>query len=82
MKKKTMTVKNEVPEILELLMNHPDCPEWLSMLIGDEMNNRILIKDQASWFRFCLNNIEENRRTVVHYPNRIAEILDSEVLHE
>ncbi len=40
MKSITITIKNELPELLEAVCEHPKCPEWLKHDIWDSFSNR------------------------------------------
>lgn len=52
---KTITIKNELPELLATVCNHPDCPSWLSGEIWDSFNNRMLdFEYTANFFRYAL----------------------------
>lgn len=39
MKRKKITVKNEMPHLLAAVTNHPDCPDWLIDAIWDTFND-------------------------------------------
>lgn len=39
-KKNNITVKNDLPHLLEALCEHPDCPDWLQDAIWEAFNNQ------------------------------------------
>ncbi len=39
-RQKTDRIKNDLPELLEAVCNHKDCPEWLSDAIWDAVSER------------------------------------------
>ncbi len=52
MKNNRITIKNELPELLEAICTHPDCPEWLQDAIWESFQNRTdLVIYTASWWR-------------------------------
>lgn len=52
---KFIKVKNELPELLEALCNHDDCPDWLSDEIWDAFNDRNNSSPlSANYFRYLM----------------------------
>lgn len=52
---KYIRIKNELPELLEALCNHDDCPRWLTDEIWDAFNNRNNSSPlSANYFRYLL----------------------------
>jgi hypothetical protein len=70
----TIRIKNELPELLEAVCEHPKCPEWLRFAIWDafaEHNTQTSFK--ADHWRAVLNNpdlVMEDRREIgmCQYP--------------
>jgi hypothetical protein len=60
MKKNNMIrVKNELPELLEAVCHHEDCPDWLKDAIWDAFNEQnIGVSFTASWWRHMLESMD------------------------
>jgi hypothetical protein len=55
MKNNTITIKNELPELLEAVCEHPKCPEWLKHDIWDSFTEHHgAITYKADWWRAIL----------------------------
>ncbi len=62
-KQKTDTKKNELPELLEAICRHPDCPEWLYDGIWDLINDKGgAVLYTANHFRAALEAVEVSER--------------------
>jgi hypothetical protein len=71
-KNSTIRVKNEMPELLEALCEHPDCPDWLKDGIWDVFNDQsITVSYKAAYWRSMLNDM-------VNQPREDAESADEE----
>jgi hypothetical protein len=58
-KKKYIAVKNKLPELLEAVCYHKDCPRWLKNTIWDKFNNQTAtLNFTAAHWRSMLNSIE------------------------
>lgn len=74
-------VKNNLPELLEAVCTHEDCPDWLSGMIWDKLNDRSQFDAySASYFRHMLENIAEQSEPQSHITSN--NILDAEVLND
>ncbi|HEX8286785.1 MAG TPA: hypothetical protein VF556_02250 [Pyrinomonadaceae bacterium] len=61
MENSTITIKNELPELLEAVCNHADCPGWLQDVIWNGFNNRIDATGlSAHWFRYALGELKDS----------------------
>ena len=61
-KKNTLRLKNELPELLEAVCLHKDCPEWLALAIWDacaEQNLAVIFT--ADYWRSRLAEIEADK---------------------
>lgn len=77
MPKNRITVKNELPELLEAVCNHPDCEDWLKDAIWDAVNNQnIYVTYEADYWRSQLNAM---RQKPTEEPQ---DVLNSEVLSD
>ena len=62
----TIKIKNELPELLEAVCNHKDCPEWLMDAIWDAINNQtMLCTYSADFWRAQFEAIPPKPRTDV-----------------
>lgn len=60
-KSKTIKIKNELPEILEALCNHPDCPEWLSEGIDNLFSEAAPeVNYSADYWRWQTESLTQN----------------------
>ncbi|HSK72309.1 MAG TPA: hypothetical protein VK892_11470 [Pyrinomonadaceae bacterium] len=62
MKNSTIRVKNELPELLEAVCAHPDCPDWLKEGIWDVVsgqNQSVLFT--ATYWRSAFEAIEDSQ---------------------
>ncbi len=58
MKNSTIKIKNELPELLEAVCLHKDCPEWLRDDIWESFNNQSgRVTFAADWWRGQLASI-------------------------
>lgn len=74
-KNTTIRIKNELPELLEAVCYHDDCPEWLRDAIWDAFNGQeMCISFSASWWRVQFESL-------VHKPtNQESENTNSNVV--
>jgi hypothetical protein len=57
-KQKTVRIKNELPELLEAICRHEDCPEWLYEGIWDLINDKGgAVLYTANHFRAALEGV-------------------------
>jgi hypothetical protein len=49
-KNSTIKIKNKLPELLEAVCNHADCPEWLTDAIWDAFNNQHIAANYSATF--------------------------------
>ena len=71
---KTIRIKNELPELLEAVCSHSDCPEWLSDGIWDLIHNQPQVAlFSALAFRATFEAINESAVGVLS-----AEVLNEE----
>ena len=62
-KQKTDRIKNELPELLEAICRHKDCPEWLYDGIWDLINDKGgAVLYTANHFRAALEAVEVSER--------------------
>ncbi len=50
----TVRIKNELPELLEAVINHPDCPDWLRESIWESINENSRVTFSADYIRLAL----------------------------
>lgn len=63
-KGKTIRIKNELPELLEAVCIHDNCPEWLRDAIWEAFNNQSSnLIYTADWWRGQLESIENDKKT-------------------
>jgi hypothetical protein len=63
---KTIRIKNELPELLEAVCTHEDCPDWLSEAIWDAVNYKNgKMSYSVDYFRFALANAETYEQALV-----------------
>jgi len=56
----TITINNELPELLEAVCSHDDCPSWLRNVIWDGFNDRIDgLSLTASYFRYAFEEVKD-----------------------
>ncbi len=61
MKNNTITIKNELPELLEAVCEHPKCPEWLKHDIWDSFSNRnSTMSYKAIHWASVLDNLDDH----------------------
>ncbi len=71
-KNNTIKIKNELPELLEAVCNHPDCKDWLTDAIWEAMNNQnIRVNYSATFWRAQFEAM---------YESDPADALDAEVI--
>jgi hypothetical protein len=81
----TIKIKNELPELIEAVCLHKDCPEWLKDGIWDTFSEQnTALTFSATFWRAQLEGMEEayepELKTVDSVTNPLdAEILDGEV---
>lgn len=82
----TIRVKNELPELLEAVWNHDDCPEWLAEAIWDAFSNRDMkMIGTANYWRsqfesmYTAAEVAERRECIASLENKV---LDAEVLND
>jgi hypothetical protein len=57
---KTIKLKNELPELLEAVCNHPDWEDWLKDAVWDAVSDRDQgVTYSPNWWRACLGAIKE-----------------------
>jgi hypothetical protein len=60
MKNNTIKIKNELPELLEAVCDHKDCPEWLKDGIWELFSNQTQsVVYSASWWRCQFEAIDD-----------------------
>jgi hypothetical protein len=63
---KTIRIKNELPELLEAVCTHEDCPDWLNEAIWDAVNDKNgKLSFSADYFRYALANAETYEQALV-----------------
>ncbi len=78
--KNTIKIKNELPELLEAICNHKDCPEWLTDAIWEAFNNQnIAVNYSATFWRAQFEGIFE-RQPELETIDTTSDLLDAEVL--
>jgi hypothetical protein len=81
-RQKTERIKNELPELLEAVCGHPDCPEWLYDgvwdLIGDK-GGAVLYT--ANHFRAALEAVEVSEQWEQERQLNKVEITEVENEH-
>ncbi len=77
---KTIRIKNELPELLEAVCTHNDCPEWLADTIWESFNNQgMSVTFSANFWRAQLESVipEEAEPR----ENITGDVLDAEMLN-
>lgn len=66
---KFIRIKNELPELLEAVCRHDDCPNWLSDEIWNAFNNRMNgTADTAAFFRYALTEADDEDCPICDRP--------------
>ncbi len=63
-KNNTTRFKNELPELLEAVINHPDCPDWLRESIWECINDHSRITFSADYIRLALASAETDEQII------------------
>jgi hypothetical protein len=79
-KNSTIKIKNKLPELLEAVCNHKDCPEWLQDGIWDLFGNQHhRVTFTANYWRSQFESMFE-REPVLDTVDDVADALDAEVM--
>jgi hypothetical protein len=78
-KQKTDRIENELPELLEAVCGHTDCPEWLYGGIWDLINDKGgAVLYTANHFRAVLEAAELSERWAKKRQLKNAEFMEVE----
>jgi hypothetical protein len=77
----TIKIKNELPELLEAVCNHEDCPEWLTDAIWDAFNNQTMYCTySADFWRAQFESIAPRPRTATAPNDALGKERNSNVI--
>jgi hypothetical protein len=83
MRSQYVKIKNELPELIEAVCNHPDCPDWLADGIWDAFDNQDRgVVFSAAYWRASLEMIAVSRTPEGRSPYRYDETDAQEVTND
>ncbi len=78
----TIRIKNELPELLEAVCGHTDCPEWLSDGIWDSINDKGgAVLYTANHFRAALESVKVSEQWEKERKSNVIEFTEVENEH-